>query len=247
MTTQWSWPGALYTVPMNNDSQAAPALPRDEERRGERHVMVDLETLDLYPGGALFAIGAVTFDVYAGTLGTPFFALVDPRDAAAHGLTTDAGTRDWWKGQAPAARRWLDQAGKTGLPLAEALDRFTAFLQSEAAPLAQMRLWGKGADFDNAFLAVAYRACGRPVPWGYRAGRCYRTLEALADTPPPAIKHGVVHHALDDCMGQAALAIPVLRRLYGLPALEQAIAFPAADGAWVQSAGGSGRMARRAP
>lgn len=228
-----------------------PHLPRDDERRNERHVMVDIETLDSEAGGVIFAIGAVPFDIYAGTLGEPFFALVDPEDAQACGLSVGKDTLAFWEAQSPEARHWLDQARRTGRPLEEVLRHFAGFLGQEAGARDAIRLWGKGADFDKPFLSVAYRACGLDLPWGYRAGRCYRTIEALAPVTPPAIKHGVAHHALDDCMGQAALAIPVLRSIYGLPALDHAITFPPSAGRWVRvdapEPPGPARAGRRIP
>lgn len=71
-------------------------------------------------------------------------------------------------------------------------------------------LWSHGAAFDPPILAAAYRACGLPVPWHYRAPRDTRTCfdmagiddhsALLASLPGPL---GIAHHALDDAICQA--------------------------------------------
>lgn len=209
-------------------------LPRDDERRAERHVMVDLETIAQDAGGIFFAIAAVPFDIYTGAMGPAFFVLVDPLDAMHHGLKPEADAIKWWGNQAPEARAYLDAAYVDGLPLTEALSRLKAYLHSEVGPKETIRLWGKGGDFDKPFLDLAYSACDMEKPWGMRASRCYRSLEAFSpDKPPRHSLDGVAHHALDDTVHQVLQAIPALRHIYGLPALSAPIVQPPAS-VWVE-------------
>lgn len=183
----------------------------------EHHVMVDLETLSLSANAVFFAIAAVPFDPETATLGPPFFVLVDPTEAHRQGGHLDPGTVAWWERQSPEARAYLTAADEEGLELTTALARFEAYLAS-LGPADDLRLWGKGADFDKAILDATYHRLGRPVPWGPRAARCYRTLEALSPTPVPGrTLTGLAHHALDDATHQATQAIAILRRLAGAP------------------------------
>jgi exodeoxyribonuclease VIII len=208
-------------------------LPRDDERRAERHVMVDIETIAKDAGGVFFAVALVPFDPYAGTMGKSFFVLIDPIDAMRYGLKPDASTIKWWSDQAPEARAYLEAAYTDGLPLGVAMQRMSDYLHAEVGEKESLRIWGKGGDFDKPFLDLAYEACGLEKPWGMRACRCYRSLEAFASVPPPKrTLTGVSHHALDDTIHQVQYAIPVLRDLYKLPVLTTPILDPPAS-EWV--------------
>lgn len=209
-------------------------LPRDAERRAERHVMFDIESLGCDAGDVFFAIAAVPFDPYEGTLGQPFFALVDPADAVRHGLRSDPGTIQWWEKQSSEARAYLDAASTEGAPLDHALKRLSAYLHEVVGPRDQIRVWGKGADFDKPFLDAGYRVCHLPQPWGPRAARCYRTLEAFMPVAPPRMTlTGIAHHALDDTIHQAMQAIPALREIYRMEPLVAPI-LPPPSSRWVE-------------
>lgn len=203
-------------------------LPRDAERRAERHVMVDLETLGKAAGCVPFAIGAVPFDPHAGTLGKPFFILVNPLDAMRHGLGVAPDTLKFWKDEAsPAARAYLDASYEEGLPLEAALGHFARYLEAEVGPKDTLRLWGKGADFDKPILDAAYAVSSLDLPWGPRAARCYRSLEAfMSEMPPRRTLTGTEHHAVDDAIHQATQSIHALREIYHLPPLPHPILPP---------------------
>lgn len=210
------------------------SLPRDAERRAERHVMFDIESLGCDAGDVFFAVAAVPFDPHEGSLGKPFFALVDPADAALHGLRSDPGTIQWWDQQSTAARAYLDAAHTEGAPLEQVLTRLSNYLHEVVGPREQIRVWGKGADFDKPFLDAGYRVCHLPQPWGPRAARCYRTLEAFMPVAPPRMTlTGIAHHALDDTVHQAMQAIPALREIYRLEPLLAPILSPPSSH-WVQ-------------
>lgn len=170
-------------------------------------VMVDLETLGSVPGCSILSIGAVGFG--PGRVGSDTFEVVVTREScAAAGLHEDRETIAWWDRQSPAAREVLRQAAsdQTSEPLLSALTQFSSWLGQFGA---NVRVWGNGADFDNAILAAAYRAVGMKPYWRFWNGRCYRTLKGLR----PDIKldrSGTSHRALDDALSQAEHASRLL-------------------------------------
>jgi exodeoxyribonuclease VIII len=64
------------------------------------------------------------------------------------------------------------------------------------------RVWGNGANFDNALVAAAYRANKMDLPWDYWNDRCYRTIAAMF-MKTRVDRVGTGHHALDDAKTQA--------------------------------------------
>lgn len=129
-------------------------------------------------------------------------------------LTRDPRTVQWWSEQSSEAQG----AFADPVDLKDALERFAHWLcnfypdgvfdaQRDGGAL---RLWSHGAATDGPWLAAAYRACGLPVPWHYRAPRDTRTIfdaagiddhsAWMAQFPGPL---GIPHHSLDDSIGQA--------------------------------------------
>ncbi len=174
-------------------------------------VMVDLETLGKRAGCVVLSIGAVAFDFKTGQLGPKFYQIVNTHSALAFGLHTDPDTVAWWAGRSSEARHVLDGANSTSsFALDEALLNFNHYLAQFDSE--QVRVWGNGADFDNAILLNCYAATGVEPGWQFWNNRCYRTLKAEA----PMIKLnrvGVYHNALDDAISQAHHAIEVKRAL----------------------------------
>lgn len=168
-------------------------------------VMVDLETLGQTPGCAIISIGAVAFDPVAGVVGGPddrFYTAVSRADCARMGLIEDPRTLHWWDGQSEEARKAIASAEAAEAPLVfEALFRLWDFLGRYGGE-EKVRVWGNGADFDNAILAAAAEAAGTALGWRFWNNRCYRTLKSLR----PGIwlaRTGEHHNALDDAVTQA--------------------------------------------
>ncbi len=176
----------------------------EELERVESDVMVDLETLGVAPGSVILSIGAVRF--WPGGIYDEFYAIINTASCQEHGLTVDAQTMQWWGNQSDEAREVLAHAEEGGLTLREALERFSGFFNA----VENSRIWGNGADFDNALLAAAYRAAGLDIPWRPWDSRCYRTLKSIL--PGPRIeRRGTHHNALDDARSQALHAIVLLK------------------------------------
>lgn len=178
-----------------------------------RDVMVDLETLGQGPGCAILSIGAVGFHPGAGQIGDPFHAVVSLKSCRALGLREEADTVAWWDKQSPEARQVLHAAEASDLSLQDALQSFSDYLAYHAGPKA-LRLWGNGADFDNAILAHLYRLVGLPLPWAFWNSRCFRTLKTLDGSPEP-VREGTHHNAVDDARHQARWACAIFSRMTG--------------------------------
>jgi hypothetical protein len=174
-------------------------------------VMIDLETLGRRPGCAILSIGAVEFS--SAGLGRELYVVVSRKDQALFDLTLheDPDTLKWWASQTEAARQVLTDAEKdTAVSLSKALLQLNTFL----SPIGykRVKVWGNGADFDNAILSCLYGAVGAIPPWDFWNNRCYRTLKNLV--PGPKLRReGTYHNALDDAKSQALHAIELMRQL----------------------------------
>ncbi len=174
-----------------------------------KDVMIDLETLGTRAGCVILSIGAVAFDYTAGKLGEEFYCIVDTASCHAAGLHTDQSTVDWWARQNIEAKNVLDAAEHgDGLQLSDALIKLTEYLTQFG--LKYVRIWGNGADFDNAILINCYAAVDQPVPWTPWNGRCYRTIKNIV-RGPKLERSGTYHHALDDAKCQAEHIIKLLQ------------------------------------
>lgn len=178
---------------------AVPSPPMD-------NVMVDLETLGRRAGCAILSIGAVAFDAQSKRLGPEFYVVVDR--ASQLNLHTDPETLKWWEGQSVEARAVLTD--KAAIPLGDALIKFNQYLSQFS--FTKVKVWGNGADFDNAIMASCYGAAGLEVPWSFWNNRCYRTLKSIV-AGPKLSRQGTYHNALDDAKTQAQHAIVLLRDL----------------------------------
>lgn len=166
-----------------------------------KHVMVDLETLGTTPGCSILSIGAVAFDPVDKKLGDEFYIVVQRHSQMTLGLHEDKSTLEWWQRQSADAKKVLtDSALPDAIHLSVALGLFTDFLFQFG--LSDVRIWGNGADFDNAILACCYRACNFELPWRFWNNRCYRTAKNLLPGPV-MIRTGTLHNALDDAISQA--------------------------------------------
>lgn len=176
-----------------------------------KDIMVDLETLGTGPGCAILSIGAVAFDPWTGFIGADFHTLVSTASCRNLGLREEADTMDWWDRQKPEARAILAKAAAADVAVQTALDGLATFIRSHGgAP--RVRLWGNGADFDNAILADLYRRTGQRPPWNFWNSRCFRTFKALSGGCEPQ-RLGTHHNALDDARHQALWACRIAKKL----------------------------------
>lgn len=176
------------------------------------HVMIDLETLGRRAGCSILSIGAVAFDPQTKQLGAEFYVVVNRLGCFNFGLHEDPETVKWWEDQSNESKKILNEVDSGGENLRDALNKFTEYLSQ--FELKKVKVWGNGADFDNAILTNCYAAIGSSQPWDFWNNRCYRTLKSLR----PQIKltrQGIYHNALDDAKSQAAHAIQLLELVHG--------------------------------
>lgn len=178
-------------------------IPPDHE-----DVMIDLETKGKGAGCIILSIGAVSFSHETG-LGGEFYAVVNQQSCLDIGLTAHPDTVKWWSDQSHEAKEVLRQSEHAGWPIDHALKSLAAFISQNGNK--KIRVWGNGADFDNAILAYAYEACGIQLPWEFYNNRCYRTLKSEhRDVKIQRI--GTHHNALDDAKSQALHAIEIRKQ-----------------------------------
>jgi hypothetical protein len=172
------------------------------------NVMIDLETLGNRAGCRILSIGAVEFG--ASGLGREIYITLSP--IGQESLREDASTLEWWKRQAPEARRALDEYAASEAPLSEGLAQLRDFL----APcgLDAVKVWGNGADFDNSILYAAFAAAEMDTPWAFWNSRCFRTLKNLAPGVAAGARTGA-HNALADAKFQAQHAVRILASFNG--------------------------------
>lgn len=174
-------------------------------------VMVDLETLGRRPGCAVLSIGAVEFGPQG--LGRELYIVVDRNDQKRLGLHEDKETLEWWSRQSEEAKQILHEVEHDGSDLLEALTELTLFLGFIGSK--RVKIWGNGADFDNAILSCLYGAIDETPPWDFWNNRCYRTLKNLVGGPK-LVREGTYHNALDDAKTQARHAIELHSKLLKL-------------------------------
>lgn len=183
--------------------------------RGFFDDMVDLETADNKPGAAIVSLGAVFFDPPTGRMGPEFYRVVYLPSCEELGLTVSEDTLAWWAQQSPEVQKTMDAAltRRKSRPIADVLYEFEQYLKPAGE---NVRIWGNGSDFDNPILAMAFHACGQPLPWKFWNSRCFRTLKNMpgARRVVPE-RRGTHHNALDDAKHQAEHAIAILNQLKG--------------------------------
>ena len=169
--------------------------------------MVDLETTGSSVRAGILSIGAVAFSVNSPYEDWPkYYSGPIRRDSCRSiQLVEDDDTLFWWAKQSESARKILVDS-ETGISIDLALMEFGKFVSGS-------RLWGNGADFDNAILANAYRAVKSEVPWKFWDNRCYRTMKNIFYQIPQPIFVGVKHSALDDAIHQARHLVEILKYL----------------------------------
>ena len=168
-------------------------------------IMLDLETMGTGPNAAIVAIGAVAFDLQAGTIGDRFYRVVDLGTSVAMGGEIDADTVLWWMKQSDDARAMFT---RDGVPLSMVLAEFTIWSSERCEPN-NLRVWGNGAAFDNVILSSAYRRSAYMQPWRHWNDRCYRTVKSLY--PDVKLERvGTHHNAVDDAESQARHLIAML-------------------------------------
>lgn len=172
-------------------------------------IMIDLETLGTTADAVIVSIGAVRFDLQAGTFGESIYRVLDVESQ--HHRHISPATLEWWKGQPEEARAVFADPGS--VEITTALCAVGAFIEGTPG---NVQVWSNGADFDLPMLAHAYRQCGLLLPWKPYAGRCYRTYKNLPGARGIVMhRSGTHHNALDDAIDQARHLCAIHAALFG--------------------------------
>lgn len=172
----------------------------------DRHVMLDLETMDTAPTAAVIQLGAIEFDVPGDQCHNHFQRTISLQSSLLAGGTMSPDTLAWWRRQSDAACLSVSSNADR---LEPALSEFSTWLPEDAY------IWSHGASFDIPVLDHAYRSLGMKPPWDHRRVRDTRTVFWLAQEwadwrMPETI---TAHTALADAISQAATLQSALTRL----------------------------------
>ena len=153
-----------------------------------KHIMLDIETLDVLPTATITQIAACSFSLEDGITN--------------HFNTYVLATSQSWGSASKATLDWLASLPPkepigSAVPIREALKALSSYLQGEDYD----GIWCYGASFDFPILRLAYHHTNLPLPWHYRQERCLRTILALKNTKLRATNN---HDALSDVYNQAA-------------------------------------------
>jgi hypothetical protein len=171
------------------------------------HLMIDLETLSLGNQAAILAIGMVRFDFETATICDHAYTNVIPAVGDIHPSTVD-----FWLNQSDEARRLLFVNPRRQPK--DAINWLTPKIIYD-----QDIIWSKGK-LDITALEHLYWSHGEKIPWFYRNVADLRTLLIMAKTlgfnPDMPRDDLVEHHALDDAIYQAKVAINAWRWIRSL-------------------------------
>lgn len=178
------------------------------------NIMVDIETIGTTPGCIILSIGAVAFDQLKNEIGSSFYKVINRRSCQNLGLFPNPQTLVWWNEQSTEANSILKESllvSQNTNSIHNVMLDFSNYVNMYNKTNS-VKLWGNGADFDNAILSYTFHRLGIDVPWKFKNNRCFRTLKSLF----PNVKierHGLFHNALDDAITQALHAMKLLRMI----------------------------------
>lgn len=181
------------------------------------HLMTDFETLGTDPDSVVISLGVAAFN-RSGILDKIMFEFEFDKQEAM-GRTIDPDTLAWWKNQSEDAQKQLI-VSDFAIDFPEFFRLFEEFIDKNLAKLGedrkQLKIWGKGADFDVVILTDIYRRHHpqgkRALPWKFWGVKCYRMFESMTDCGKLATRLGTHHNALDDAIFQAECVIKILQR-----------------------------------
>lgn len=183
------------------------------KKRGQVHVMLDIETLGTESDTLIFQIAASKFDIKTGEIRENFNVIqnIDVIKSA----TINPSTLLWWLETNPMLLRDLlaKKGGKVSDDILLEFKEWIDFIQDILAD--DVLLWGNGVIFDNRFIREQMMVRGLEYPIKYKNDRDVRTILALAadklGVSEASIKERLKddrlteHHALDDVEAQVKL------------------------------------------
>jgi exodeoxyribonuclease VIII len=175
----------------------------------EKHLMLDIETMDNKSTAAVIAIGARIFTVEGGP-GRGFEVFVDPNTAAEYG-TIGADTMKWWGSQ-----NAHDQAFSGKMHPTTAVFQFIEFVKQQKPAF----IWANSPEFDIAIMRHLCDQVGLKWPFHYRDARDCRTMFRLGEALGIDVKRiwgnpdRKPHLPLDDATTQAEVTAHILKQVF---------------------------------
>ena len=181
------------------------------------NIVIDIETLGNFYGGAVIEIGAAAFPVqHMPVAGCPDVCHEDTMWTFSRAINLDASlalgfqsaqeNRLWWRSH----KEVLDSILQEGRDLERcapkaAITAFRTWL-SELGDCPHRIYWGNGPEFDMSILQAYFDVLSIPLPWTYRQLASFRSLRALCpDFAAPDIVNKAPHRALSDAIYEARL------------------------------------------
>lgn len=175
-----------------------------------KHLMLDLETLAISPGGVILEIGAVAFDPYGPLLedvdindACVLYRPVDIQSCLNLGMHVDAHTLTWWLTQTESNRQRIAAMAKTSIIASS--DALRQFIEKHDIS----HVWSHGASFDIPIMEWVYNRVKKSIPWTHKMIRDTRTLFDVTDFTPEKWaelnKRAEAHHPLHDAWTQARI------------------------------------------
>lgn len=151
---------------------------------------------------AILSIGAVSFDINTGEIGSTFHVKVSLESCVRAGLKMDVSTVLWWLKQNDDARRAVSDG--VGMELKEALEQLERFIKPG------VNVWANSPRFDLGILQTAYRLFDKNIPWDFRKERDVRTLVSYdTETAKSIAFDGTLHNPVHDCIHQIRVCVAI--------------------------------------
>lgn len=142
-----------------------------------KHVMIDIEAMDIKPTAAIASLAAAVFDPMTGSVSASLYRTVDIESSQAAGGAIGASTVKWWfkKSRDVQAAVLSDQAVK----LFVALDDLNQFIR-DYCDADSVKVWARSTDYDMPIIARAMQSVGIRPAWNFWNVRDVRTVEEVS-------------------------------------------------------------------
>jgi hypothetical protein len=178
----------------------------------QKHMCLDIETMDTGSTAGVVAIGARIFTIDGPSKG--FEAFIDP-NLAEHFGTVSNETMEWWHKQ-PA----FDLVFGGKLDPADAVFRFIEFVKLHKPDT----VWANSPEFDIAIMRHLCKQVAMVWPFHFRDARDCRTLFRLGEAMKIDVRKywdnpdRQAHNPLDDATKQAEVTAAILKVVLSSPA-----------------------------
>lgn len=191
--------------------------------KGQRWLMLDIETLGRRPGDGIVSIGASLFSPSNDpkVISDPknhFYRVLNTFDLSNNGFSTEPETLKWWK-ERDIWKTLSSQFMNSTATVKSVCEDLSKFIENQSNP---DKIWSNSPSFDVEMTRHMFQKVGVPFPMSYQKEMDFRTLMELAypnrEKRPRRIFEAFdqQHHALGDAMEQAFQTSLALKNFTGL-------------------------------